>query len=354
MQNLGEQRLSRGFLRNLAILGIAACLAVAGWTVVREPDGGETASRVLVQAADMTIAAELVRGVGGEVTHRLGIIDAVAAELTDRQLEALRSAPDVRRIYRDHTLEVAAPPRGGHGGGGEPEYSHYPALVDADLLHDERTKGKGVTIAVVDTGHTSKEGLNLNTRHKARVVAHYDAIQGQTLPLTANSDAGGHGGHVASIAVNSAKDPNGKYLGIAPDADLAIAKAFDANGQGTYADVIRALDWVVASKDAYGIRVVNLSFSGTLLSFYWEDPLNQAVMAAWQEGIVVVTSAGNVGPEPMTIGVPGNVPYAITVGAMTDAYTPADGSDDYLASFSSVGPTYESSSSPRWWPPAVT
>ncbi len=50
-------------------------------------------------------------------------------------------------------------------------------------------------------------------------------------------------------------------------------------------------------------------------SHYWEDPLNQAVMAAWQAGIVVVASAGNTGPDPMTIGVPGNVPYIITVGA---------------------------------------
>ncbi len=45
-------------------------------------------------------------------------------------------------------------------------------------------------------------------------------------------------------------------------------------------------------------------------------------MAAWQAGIVVVVAAGNSGPGPMTIGVPGNVPYVITVGALTDNYTP--------------------------------
>ena len=43
----------------------------------------------------------------------------------------------------------------------------------------------------------------------------------------------------------------------------------------------------------------------------------------------------------MTIGVPGNVPYIITVGAFTDNFTPADPFDDYLASFSSAGPTVE-------------
>ncbi len=74
---------------------------------------------------------------------------------------------------------------------------------------------------------------------------------------------------------------------------------------------------------------------------YWDDPLNQAVMAAWQAGIVVVASAGNRGPDPMTIGVPGNVPYVITVGAMSNNYSVTDGSDDFLTSFSSTGPTAE-------------
>src|SRR3546814_2972854 len=43
----------------------------------------------------------------------------------------------------------------------------------------------------------------------------------------------------------------------------------------------------------------------------------------------------------MTIDVPGNVPYVITVGALTDSYTPYDVVDDSLASFSSTGPTFE-------------
>ena len=103
--------------------------------------------------------------------------------------------------------------------------------------------------------------------------------------------------------------------------------------------MIRGIDWVVANKDAYDIRVLNLSFSAAPRSNYWDDPLSQAVMAAWEAGIVVVASAGNTGPAPLTIGVPGNVPYVVTVGAMTDNYTPADPGDDVLASFSAAGPT---------------
>ena len=64
-------------------------------------------------------------------------------------------------------------------------------------------------------------------------------------------------------------------------------------------------------------------------------------MKLWQAGVVVVASAGNYGPKAQTISVPGNTPYVITVGAMTDNYTPNDPTDDGVASFSSAGPTYE-------------
>ena len=137
--------------------------------------------------------------------------------------------------------------------------------------------------------------------------------------------------------VTSPRD--GLYNGVAPDASLVVVKAFDRDGAGSYMDVIRGIDWVVPNKDAYDIRVLNLSFSAPPQSYYWDDPLNQAVMRAWEAGIVVVASAGNTGPDPMTVGVPGNVPYVITVGAMTDNYTPDDGTDDVLAAFSAAGPT---------------
>ncbi|MCZ6912150.1 MAG: S8 family serine peptidase, partial [Proteobacteria bacterium] len=89
------------------------------------------------------------------------------------------------------------------------------------------------------------------------------------------------------------------------------------------------------------IRILNLSFGASPASHYWDDPVNQAVMAVWKKGIIVVVAAGNGGPGPMTVGVPANVPYVITVGAMTDNYTPDDRSDDRLATFSAAGPTVE-------------
>ena len=105
--------------------------------------------------------------------------------------------------------------------------------------------------------------------------------------------------------------------------------------------MIQGVQWVIRNMDLDHIRVMNMSMVAPVQSPYWADPLNQAVMKAWASGITVVTPAGNDGPGPMSISVPGNDPYVITVGAFTDNYTPDDWSDDYIAPFSAAGPTLD-------------
>jgi len=159
------------------------------------------------------------------------------------------------------------------------------------------------------------------------------------------NDDYGHGSHVIGlIASSNTSDPvlKGQPQGIAPMVRLISVKAFDSNGDATYASVLNGLNWIYANRTTYGaIRVLNLSFGSAPKSFYWNDPIDQAVMKLWKAGIVVVASAGNYGPAAQSIAVPGNTPYVITVGAMTDNFTPDDPSDDGVTSFSSAGPTYE-------------
>jgi subtilisin family serine protease len=116
--------------------------------------------------------------------------------------------------------------------------------------------------------------------------------------------------------------------------------------------VIDAIDWVIAQRDAYDIRVLNLSLYAPIAGPYWADPLAQAVMRAWQAGIVVVAAAGNDGPRAATITVPGNVPYVISVGAVKSARLTAMGVDE-LAAFSSRGPTESAFAKPDVLAPAV-
>src|SRR6202040_1729999 len=96
----------------------------------------------------------------------------------------------------------------------------------------------------------------------------------------------------------------------------------------------------VQLKSKYNIRVINLSLGRPIWESCTKDPLCQAVEAAWANGIVVVTAAGNLGRNGYaTVLSPGNSPHAITVGAMKTMNTFAR-TDDLIASYSSKGPTY--------------
>jgi serine protease AprX len=288
-------------------------------------------SSYIVRAPKLAAAVAAVQRVGGKVTHKLAIIDAVAAELTSAQSAVLQA---------DHRLTLT-PNRSATVAGSNGTVQPYVVEhTGANRLHASGITGRGVTIAFLDTGWWSQHATQTNAAGQNVVLQGYDAI-GNTVGVGAPDDHYGHGTHILSIATNSAIAQDGTYIGIAPDAARVVVRAFDRNGAGTYANTIRGIDWILKNAAMYHIRVVNMSFGATPQSFYWDDPLARAVMKLWQAGIVVVTSAGNEGPAAQTIEVPGNVPYVITVGAMTDNYTPTNPAADRLASFSSTGPTYE-------------
>lgn len=344
-------------LITIAIFTLSACAGfgpAAEQTTTLEP----TTSHI-VKADSLADAKAAVTSVNGTITHELGVIGAVAAELTAGQLASLREDRAIRRIYGNDKVETAGKPTKPNDPIDEEDpgmagsaYTEFPSLVKADILHAQGIDGLGVTIAIVDSGMYSGPGISQDRYGTDRVRAVYDATKdyeyieggrGKSKISFAEFDIddNGHGSHVAGVASSGKLSDSGKYNGIAPAASLVAVKVFDAQGRGSYADVIRGIDWIVANRGKHDIDIINMSLSAQPRSHYWDDPLNQAVMAAWDAGIVVVASAGNSGPNAQSIGVPGNVPYVITVGAMTDNFTPSDGSDDRLATFSAAGPTYE-------------
>ena len=368
-------------LVSAAILSALTLSAAAAAGVGKTPSTAAAGSaRFLVQAPSAAIARKDVASVGGSALQNLGIVNAVAARLNPWQADRLRALPGVH-VYQDRALSmrsgllssltstltgvvdtvvvtvnkvplvspvVTTPVVALTTGNSVPQdgtgentptllyQTNYPTLVSADTLQQAGITGRGVTIAVLDSGLWQA----LDQNYGGRVLATIDVTNGGSGPVM--GDPYGHGTHITSIAAGGAVNLSGNYLSIAPQANLVIVRAFNGEGAGRYIDVISGLNWIVAQQRAkYNIRVVNLSFGAPPESYYWDDPLNQAVMAAWQAGIVVVVAAGNEGPAPMTIDVPGNVPYVITTGALTDNYTPYNLADDRLASFSSAGPTYE-------------
>ena len=87
----------------ITMLAAGAWVAAPARRTDSDPNGGVVRS-LIVQGRDLATVAEAVRGVGGEITHELGIIDAVAARLTRAQRARLADsgvrAPDLRRIVR--------------------------------------------------------------------------------------------------------------------------------------------------------------------------------------------------------------------------------------------------------------
>lgn len=217
---------------------------------------------------------------------------------------------------------------------------YYPTVIGADLLHDAGITGRGINIAVIDSGLWDVRSLTSDTLGNYRVVANYNAIQDSESSTL--RDLGGHGSHMTSIIANSDRVTRAGaigYKGIAPNAGLIPVTAFAPMGDGDFLDIVRGIQWVVTNRERYDIRILNLSLSAKPRFKYWDDPINQAVLKAWQAGIVVVAAAGNDGPDWGTVGSPGNNPYVITVGAVTDSWTAADSRDDYIPDFSSRGPT---------------
>jgi serine protease AprX len=192
--------------------------------------------------------------------------------------------------------------------------------------------GRGVGIAIIDSGVTVHSAL------RGKVVASVDftAEQGATA-----RDFYGHGTHIAGVIAGQGDT----FRGMAPGAHLVNLRVIDANGAGRTSSVIEAIDWAIDHRAEYGLRILNISLGHPVLQSYKDDPLVAAVERATAAGLVVVTSAGNVGkttdgrPIVGAIASPGNAPSAITVGA-TNAKGTAARSDDVMATYSSRGPTY--------------
>ncbi|MBV9769305.1 MAG: S8 family peptidase, partial [Bryobacterales bacterium] len=217
--------------------------------------------------------------------------------------------------------------------------------VHANTMWSSGWDGAGVGVAVIDSGVALKPDLATADGSQSRVVFSESFVAGEDA-----SDDYGHGTHVAGIVAANGSQSSGPnfthtFKGVAPGANIVNLRVLDGNGNGQESDVIAALDEAIALQSTYNIRVINLSLGHPVYESFLEDPLCQAVEAAWKAGIAVVVAAGNMGRDNSlgtegygTITSPGNDPYVITVGAMNANGTPWR-SDDTIASYSSKGPT---------------
>lgn len=133
--------------------------------------------------------------------------------------------------------------------------------------------GKGVKIAVVDTGVSPQ--LDLNVSGGVSTVDYTSSYL----------DDNGHGTHVAGII---GAERNGKGIaGVAPDAEIYAVKAMGKDGSGNLQDILEGIDWAISRN----VDIINLSIGTTVES----QALHDLIKKAYQKGILVVASSGNTG-----------------------------------------------------------
>lgn len=287
---------------------------------------------VIVQKLGQTDQAEAqVAKLGGHVTQNLGMINAFAAEMTAQSAVELSRTETVRWVSLDAPVVSTACSQCIDTAN---LASAYIDTIRADKVWNTSPylQGRNIGIAIVDSGINpngdlyTKTGLN---RQVADVRFNTDYNQN-------TSDGYGHGTHVSSVAAGDGSDSNGKYIGVAPMANIINVKVTNDDGSARLSDVIAGLQWILNNKSAHNIRVVNISFNSSVAESYHTSPLDAAVEILWFNKIVVVVSAGN--QANGILYPPANDPFVITVGATDDKGTKSL-SDDIVTSFSAYGTT---------------
>ena len=299
---------------------------------------------VIVQTSEGADAGALVTAAGGDVRGDLSIIHAVAADVPADRLASLSAAPGLRWISLDGPVTSTSRPDGrGSGGDDTPDTgatlppSVYPQEINADRVVASGDDGSGIAVAVVDTGIVKSTDFG----RPSRVVATFGG----------EGDGYGHGSHVAGLIAGDGTNSDGRYVGVAPGANLVNVKVGDDKGAATISDVINGLAFVAANQDRLNIRVVNLSLGVDTPQSYTTDPLDAAVELLTFRGILVVVAAGNAGTASDAVSyAPANDPFVLTVGAVDDRGTSAT-SDDSVPSWSSRGTTQDGFAKPEIYAP---
>ncbi|NQZ12917.1 MAG: S8 family serine peptidase, partial [Algicola sp.] len=285
----------------------------------------QSTTSYILQGATQPTMISAVDSVGGTVTHQFKAIDAITAELSSSQVSRLSLNKPLITLFKDSGVKIsnatpdyAAKGENHFGYDGKPDTvswkirntasieflpggqlpdqhknrdSFFPSTVKANSLHQQGITGSGITVAVIDSGLMNINQLRHDTLGNSRIKANFIATANNVYAANKLEDNHGHGTHVTSILANNSQTYDshgqftGSYNGIAPDVSLVSVQAFDQHGQSNYSTVLNALDFIIANKDTYGIDVLNLSFSANAITHYWNDPINRAVMRAWEAGI---------------------------------------------------------------------
>ena len=311
--------------------------------------------RVIVtfkKEASQTLQDSIISRVTATRIKRLTLVNAQVLQATQAKIDALRADPRVLRVEEDaiayalchrwwHRCRVTPTPTPTPTPGGPtptptptpvpdgeptPTPTNTPTptptpgstqtlpwgvnRVDADLAWGTTT-ANNVRVAVIDTGiDLDHPDLGANVKGGINTIYSW---------RTADDD-NGHGSHVAGIIAGINNSVG--VIGVGHEIDLYAVKTLNSNGSGYVSDIIEGIQWSINNN----IDVINMSLGTTSDIVAFHD----AVIAAKNAGIVVVSAAGNSGPSDNTVIYPAKYSESIAVSATN--------SSDGQPSWSSRGP----------------
>ena len=176
--------------------------------------------------------------------------------------------------------------------------------------------GNGVTVAFLDSGFYPHPDLLTPLN---RIIAYHD-IAGERRRLLADDPVESwqwHGTQTSVAATGNGKLCDGVYRGLAYESKLVLVKVSE-RGRITEENIARGIHWVIANRERYNIRVLNISLGGDEDVPCSKSIIDQAAEEAISHGIVVVAAAGNSGAQGRHSIPPANSPSVITVGGYSD------------------------------------
>ncbi|TFV65624.1 peptidase S8 and S53 subtilisin kexin sedolisin, partial [Blastococcus sp. CT_GayMR20] len=332
------------FARRAMTVGVATLVAagVAGpASAATTASAAEDVSVIVREVAGAGDAAEqAVARFGGTVGKQLGILGGFTAQVPADRVGLLRAVPGVESVTSDAGLTLSSTEISDNAAANGSLYTIANKVTGASTMWDAGYTGKGVDVAVIDSGIVPVEGFNTPGK----------VVYGPDLTLEAagpakNKDTYGHGTHMSSIiagrdggTTGTGSGDSSNFVGMAPDARIVSIKVADAKGQTDVSQAIAAIDWVVQNRNKGGmnIRVLNMSFGTDGVQDYVLDPLAYAAEQAWHKGIVVVVAVGNEGFGTAKVNNPAYNPFVIAVGS-NNANGTADTADDVVSTFSNDG-----------------
>ncbi|MDL1891526.1 serine protease [Sphingobacteriales bacterium CHB3] len=184
------------------------------------------------------------------------------------------------------------------------------------LNADPRFRGKGITIAFIDSGFYPHPDL---VKQRNRIKATVDVTNERRRRSYFNKPhtESWHGTMTSVAAAGDGWLSKGMYRGIASEADVVLIKVMDTkSGWINTENITRGIRWAIDHAEEFGIRIISLSVADDEPISSKDSPVDQAVEEAVSKGIVVVTAVGNNPSKPIIP--PASSPSAITVGGLND------------------------------------